>query len=539
MSGQPPEVADVLRERLRRAVVGGRVDEESVEPGRRYGLIEFTRYRMSKYRPSKVHRYIAEQLERVERGEVDRMMIRVAPRHGKKELSGRSFPAYCLGRDPSRQFICASASSSLASDIGRDVRNIVRSEAYQLIYPNVSLSKDSKAAGRWNTAAGGCWYSVGVDGDILGRGADIAVIDDPFGSMQDAQSATMRDRVWSWFNGTLLNRLEPGGAVIIIGHRLHEDDLQGRLEERMRAGGDYDRWEIVELPALAEGDDPLDREEGEPLWPERVSREQLERTRSNMFGRDWSALYQQRPIPEEGEFFAVDNLAVKDVPDVGQKVRAWDLASTKGGDWTVGVRMGRTRDNKFAIEHVLRFRGRPDEVEDRILETARADGRTVRVALPKDPGQAGVHQVLSLTRLLAGFDIKSSPETGDKVTRARPFAAQCNVGNVSLAGGGWVDGYRDELRSFPHGKYDDQVDASSRAFMELAGAAAPMAFHAPVVNSVPRNLGGPSYGEMFGGAGLFGASSEKPGGWPAGSPQASGNSGFGTCAWIPASVRRR
>ena len=244
---------------------------------------------MPKYKAARVHYAIADQLERVERGEIDRLMLRVAPRHGKSELAARSFPAYCLGRRPSRQFICASASSSLAADIGRDVRNIVQSEPYQLIYPNVLLSKDSKAAGKWNTDAGGCWYSVGVGGAILGRGADIVVIDDPFGSMADAMSPTVRESVWRWFNGTLLNRLEPGGAIVIIGHRMHEDDLQGRLEERGRAGGDCDRWEIVELPAIAGENDPLDRAPGEALWPERFSLEALERIRSNMFGRDWSS----------------------------------------------------------------------------------------------------------------------------------------------------------------------------------------------------------------------------------------------------------
>jgi len=473
MSGKPPHITDVVAERLRRTLEGRlAVDAEpDVEFAQRYSLIGFTQYRFAKYRPSKVHHYVAAQLERVERGEVDRMMIRLPPRSGKSELASRSFPAFCLGRRPSRQFIAGSASADLARDIGRSVRNTVKSEDYQRIFPNVSLEADSKAAYKWNTGQGGAWYSVGVGGDVLGRGADFWLIDDPFGTMADAMSPTIRGRVWDWFNGTVYNRLEPGGAIVIIGHRMHEDDLQGRLEERMRAGGDYDKWEIVELPALAEAGDALGREVGEALWPERFSVEALERSRANMFGRDWSALYQQRPVPEEGEFFPVDNMPTKDVPDVVGRVRAWDLAATKGGDWTVGVRFGRTRENRFVIEHVVRFRGTPDVVEERVLETARADGRSVKVSLPKDPGQAGVHQVLSLTRLLAGFVIAASPETGDKVTRARPFAAQVNVGNVALAGGGWVAGYLDELRSFPHGKYDDQVDASSRAFMELTGAA--------------------------------------------------------------------
>jgi predicted phage terminase large subunit-like protein len=475
MTGGAPEVADVMAERVRRALRGDlAVSEPSAESSRRYGLGEFTRFRLARYKPAPVHRFVAEQLERIERGEIDRLMLRLPPRHGKSELSARSFPAWALGRRPWRQFICASASSSLADDIGRDVRNIVRSEAYRLIYPNVALSSDSKAAGKWNTDQGGCWYSVGVGGDILGRGAHIVVIDDPFGSMQDAQSATVRDRVWQWFNGTLLNRLEPGGAIVIIGHRMHEDDLQGRLQGRMGAGGDYDKWEIVELPAIAEDGDPLGRAPGEALWPERFDLAALARIRSNMFGRDWSSLYQQRPTSEEGEFFVVDNMPVRAVEGVVERFRAWDLASTRDGDFTAGVRFGRTRENRFVIEHVKRLRGTPDEVEGAVLETARADGPGVKIALPRDPGQAGLAQVMALTRLLAGFVIVSSPESGSKEVRARPFAAQVNNGNVSLAEGGWVAAYKDELRAFPHGKYDDQVDASSRAFMELTASPGPM-----------------------------------------------------------------
>jgi predicted phage terminase large subunit-like protein len=461
-----PRITDVVAEKMRRGSRPGR-DQGAASPPP-YGLLEFMRYRMRDYQGSRIfHRHVADQLERVERGEVTRMMIRIPSRHSKTELAGKSFPAWCLGRNPSRQFLLASASMSLAHDIGRSVRDIIKSRAYGLIFPNVTLSADAKAAGKWTTDQGGCWYSVGVGGDVLGRGANFWMIDDPFGSMEDAMSPGSRERVWRWFNGTCYNRLEPNGAIVIIGHRMHEDDLQGRLEERMRAGGDYDKWEIVELPAIAEDNDPLGREGGEALWPERFPLPALERIRANTFARDWSALYQQKPVPETGEFFRPDDMPTRDLPDVIERVRAWDLAGSRDGDWTVGVRLGRTRDNKFQVEHVLRFRGLPNEVEDRIAETARADGPDVKIGLPKDPGQAGVHQVLSLTRLLAGYDVRSSPESGDKVTRAKPFAAQVNVGNVSLSGSGWASAYKDELRSFPHGKFDDQVDASSRAFMEL------------------------------------------------------------------------
>jgi predicted phage terminase large subunit-like protein len=474
---KPPRIADVVEERLRRAIEAPPAAAElgPLEPLLRFSLIAFTKYRMPKYAPSRVHHHVAAQLERVERGEVDRMMIRMPPRSGKSELAARSFPAFCLGRKPSRQFITGSASADLARDIGRSVRNIVKADSYQLVFPNVSLSGDSKASYRWTTAQGGAWYSVGVGGDVLGRGADLWLIDDPFGTMADASSATVRDNVWNWFNGTVYNRLEPGGAIVIIGHRLHEDDLQGRLEERMRAGGDYDRWEIIELPALAEEGDRLGRAIGEPLWPERYSARAFERIRANTFGRDWSALYQQRPTPDEGAFFAPDCMDIRtNTDDVVQWVRAWDLSGTVDGDWSVGVMMGLTRERKVVVGDVRRFRGRPEKVAAAVEGTARGDTRRVRIAMARDPGQAGIAQQEFYVRRLNGYALDFSPESGDKQVRAKPFAVQVNNHNVELIKGDWNAAYREELRGFPFSKHDDQVDASSRAHMVLTSGRAPM-----------------------------------------------------------------
>lgn len=468
---------DIEVERVRRAA-GGRVQaaaEAEASSSPRFSLVGLTKLRMPTYVSSLVHSHVADHLERVERGEVDRLMVRLPPRHGKTELASKSFPAWCLGRKPWRQFITASASADLARGVGRDVRNIIAGDAYKLAFPNVDLSPDSKAAGRWNTAQGGAWFSVGVGGDIMGRGAHIWLIDDPFGSMADASSQTIRANVWSWFNGTVYNRLEPGGAIVIIGHRLHEDDLQGRLEERMRAGGEFDKWTIVELPALAEEGDPLGRETGEALWPERYNVRALERIRSNTFPRDWSALYQQRPTPDEGEFFVPDCMDVRTrTDDVVQWVRAWDLASTLDGDWTVGVMMGLTREKKVVIGNVRRFRGRPDKVAAVIEETARGDTRRVKIAMAVDPGQAGLAQKQFYVQRLTGHVLDFSPESGDKQTRARPFAVAVNNHNVEMIRGDWNAAYREELRAFPFGKHDDQVDASSRALMVLSSGRAPM-----------------------------------------------------------------
>ena len=177
----------------------------------------------------------------------------------------------------------------------------------------------------------------------------------------------------------------------------------------------------------------------------------------------------------EGELFAVERVTMRDhTSDVVFWVRGWDLAGTVDGDWTVGVLMGRTREGKFVIGDVRRLRGRPDAVDQAILECARADTRRTRVSIPKDAGQAGIAQVLAITKMLAGYTVLNSPETGKKEVRAEPLAAQVNVGNVTMIPGDWNHAYREELRSFPYGKYDDQVDASSRAFMELTATKGPM-----------------------------------------------------------------
>ena len=428
-------------------------------------LIGFTEYTNPRYQAARHHKFIAAQLERAFTGEVDRLMLVCPPRHGKSELASRRFPPWCLDKRPDLQFISASAGADLAHDFGREVRNIVSSEEYQAI-SETRLAEDAKAANKWLTNEGGSYYAVGVNSNVMGRGADILLIDDPFGRMKDADSETERNNVWEWYQGSLYNRLQPGGRIIVIGHRMHEDDLQGRLLAQQSQGGD--QWEVVNLPAIAEDNDPLGRDPGEALWPERFPVEALKRIEANTIPRYYSALYCGRGSPAQGDMFKPDSLVKRD--DRGECVmwvRAWDLAASKTGDYTVGVLMGRTEDGRYIVADVRRIRGTPDEVEALIAETASMDGVGVRISLPKDPGQAALFQVQYLTSKLAGFSVHDSPEAGKKEVRAEPFASQVNVGNVSIVRGDWNYGYVDELRSFPDGKHDDRVDASSRAFQFL------------------------------------------------------------------------
>lgn len=258
--------------------------------------------------------------------------------------------------------------------------------------------------------------------------------------------------------------------------RWHEDDLGGRI---LQTQGN--RWEVLTLPAFAEAGDPLGRALGEPLWDDdnygyaaELAEIYAEYELSGAL-RDWGSLYQQNPTSAEGSLFKTEKIGAEAVPRAGaiKIARAWDLAATadmgtRDPDYTVGVKMARYPDGTIAVLHVQRFRGGPEAVTRAIRNVAAMDGKGVVIGLPQDPGQAGKMQVLHLTSMLAGYIVESSPETGDKATRAAPFASQVNVGNVMLIAGGWNKDYLDELASFPGTRHDDQVDASSRAFDMIA-----------------------------------------------------------------------
>ena len=217
-------------------------------------LKAFTEYTTPNWVAGPIHEAICEQAERVERGEIDRLLLLCPPQHGKSEIISRRLSAWMLGRNPHRDIISASATATLAEGFGRDVRNCIASPECRNVFPNLVLAGDSKARGLWNTRHGGTYYAVGIGGQLFGRGG-MAIIDDPFGSWEEAQSELQRDKVWSWYTGTLYNRVRPGQPIIVIQHRMHEDDLAGRLIEKQKDGGD--KWEIINLPADVDN----------PPWP--------------------------------------------------------------------------------------------------------------------------------------------------------------------------------------------------------------------------------------------------------------------------------
>ena len=286
------------------------------------------------------------------------------------------------------------------------------------------------------------------------------ILDDPH-KADEARSETMRNNAIYWFQNTLESRKnDPKNTpIILIMQRLHENDLAGWLLN----GGNGEKWEHICLPAI--------QPDGSALWPAKHSIEALQRMQEAA-PYTFAGQYQQRPSPAEGGIFKPGSIEVIDAIPAGQInwVRGWDLASTAKGDYTVGLKLGKTQEGRFIIGDIVRVRSGPDERDYLIKNTASFDGGRVKISIPQDPGQAGKSQVLYLTRALSGFRVISSPETGDKVTRAEMAAAQLNVGNVQMLRGSWNYDFIEELRMFPNGTFDDQVDAFSRAFSDLIGA---------------------------------------------------------------------
>ena len=400
-------------------------------------------------------------------------MIFAPPGSAKSSYASVIFPSAFLGRQTDRRLILASYGDDLARKMGRRIRSIVRQPRYKGVF-GASLTADSAAAQEFGLTNGSEFMAAGILSGITGNRAHGIVIDDPIKGREQANSKTIRDKTWDAYKDDLMTRLVPGGWIVVIQTRWHEDDLSGRIlpddwncQSGKVACKDGNVWEVLCLQAKCEVEgDPLGRSIGEYLWPEWFDRKHWAQFESSP--RTWSALYQQHPSPVEGDLFKPDQIAVIDaLPADAKWARGWDLASAVDGDWTAGVRLGRLPDGKLVIADVTRFRRGPDQRDAAIVNTAAMDGRSTKQSIPQDPGQAGKSQVLYLTRELAGFNVVSSTESGDKVTRAEPIAAQINVGNVSMLRGGWNADFVDELRMFPNGTHDDQVDALSRAFGEL------------------------------------------------------------------------
>jgi predicted phage terminase large subunit-like protein len=375
------------------------------------------------------------------------------PRHGKTETTTVRYPVYHLDRNPESSVLVTGYNERFARRFGRKTRNLA-------IEYGLQLEDNAKAADEWHLKAGGQLLTRGVGSPPTGVGFNRIVIDDPIRRREDAESEVYREKVWDWYTDDLYSRLEPGGAIVLIMTLWHEDDIGARA-----VASEPNRWHVLKLPAISD--------DGRALWPERYPIDALERIRGVVTRdegeRSWQALYQQNPTPKEGNTFKVSMIDIVDAAPLGLPIiRAWDIAATIGaGDYTVGVKLTGSIDRGWFVLDVIRGQWDSSERDRLIGQTAQLDGRECTQIVPQDPGAAGKSQVEAMIRNLSGVPVRKVRPTGTKEMRADPLASQVNAGNVRIVSGEWNRSFIEELRQFPGGKHDDQVDAASDAFNEI------------------------------------------------------------------------
>lgn len=453
---------------------------EQVELARRIlatrKMLHFTKFTFPKYLSDPFHQAVASALDEVVAHKIQRLMIFAPPQHGKSELVSTRLPAFWLAQNPDLPVILTSYGGSLAFRNSRSARTVVESEEFRTLFPEIRTDPDSRAVDRWKVHHHrGFVVAAGVGGPITGHGAGLGIIDDPVQSWAQAQSETFRDSVWEWFRGTFRTRIWEGGSIVLIMTRWHQDDLAGRILSEQR-----EQWKVLHFPAVCDDEvhDVLGRKEGEPLSPTRFSKLELDAIRADVGPSVWTAEYQGRPAPPEGSFFQVESIDyLQEEPEEFEAiVRYWDLAATEAKmgrdpDYTVGYLMGKKK-NDFVSVDVLRARLSPLTVKEEVVKAAYRDrakyGQGIKIRIEQEPGSAGKSLVAEYVALLAGFDVKGIPATGQKTVRAQPWASQVEAGHVKFVIANWNNPAIDELRYFPSGVHDDIVDAGSGAFNELA-----------------------------------------------------------------------
>jgi len=427
-------------------------------------LIAYAAYQWPGYRDAAHHRLIARHLEAVERGEIKRLMITMPPRHGKSMLASEFFPAWYLGRNPDHYVVTATYAQELADDFGRKVKNQIEDPAYQLVFPGVGLADDSKSAKRFHIEGSqggyehslsqrGAFYAVGVGGPLTGRGAHLLLIDDPVKNREDADSEIIRKKTKDWYTSTAYTRLMPGGRVVIIQTRWHEDDLSGWLLQDHQHEG----WVCLDLPAISDA--------GEALWPEQYNIEALEKIKLAIGARDWSALYQQRPSPETGDYFkrewihTVDKLPPRDQMLI---YGGSDYAVTAdGGDFTVHVVIGLDPDGRMYLLDLWRGQASSDVWVEAFCDLVL---KWKPVGWAEETGQiksgVGPFLVKRMMERAAYVARESFATRGDKAIRAQSIRGRMAMNGLYVhRDAPFLADLISEMMSFPVGVHDDQVDA--------------------------------------------------------------------------------
>ena len=461
-------------------------------------LLPFIQRFRPKYNAGWVHADICRRLERfmrqVERGEEPRLLLMCPPRSGKSEIGSRHFAPWMLGQHPDWEIIAASHTSSLSMSFSRYIRDLMRNPAYGAVFPDAVLDPSSQSTENWNLTRGGGYLAAGVGTGITGRGAHVLLLDDLVKDIEAADSITIRDNTWEWYLSTAYTRLAPGGGVIGIMTWWSGDDWAGRIQEAMNAG-DGDKFEIVRYPAINEYGDEyvleddsiveiqpgrlvptgarMTRQQGTAIHPARYTTEAMLRIKRNLIAggqkRVWDALYQQNPVPDEGNFFNKEMFRYYGSPPARSDLyvyQAWDFAISEGkeSDYTVGVCIGQDHYDNLYILDVRRFRsGDGGYIIDEILDFAATWNADV---LGFEDGQIWkaiefqFQKRCEERRQYPSYELLK-PLT-DKMVRANPLKGRMQLGKVFFdKHAPYFTDLHKEFLHFPAGKHDDQVDAVS------------------------------------------------------------------------------
>jgi hypothetical protein len=326
----PEEAAKKYAQLLNRAV------KLTKQQKARDSFIDFVKYTWPGFVAGRHHKIVAEKLERVARGELKRLIVNMPPRHTKSEFASFLFPAWFIGRMPTKKIMQATHTADLSIRFGRKVRNLMDGSDYHEVFPEVKLRADSKAAYRWETDDGGEYYAAGVGSNIAGRGADLFIVDDPH-SEQDAQSPTALEAAWDWYMSGPRQRLQPGGAIVLVMTRWGDKDMTARLLKQMATDPKADQWEVVEFPAILDS--------GKALWPEYWKVEELEKIRASITPSKWQAQYMQQPTSDSAAIIKRDWWRIWESPKVPRLqyvMQSYDTAylKTRTSDYTASQTWG-------------------------------------------------------------------------------------------------------------------------------------------------------------------------------------------------------
>ena len=416
----------------------------------------------------KHHQIMASAFERVAKGELKRLIINMPPRHTKSEFASYLLPAWFLGRFPEKKIIQTAHTAELAVGFGRKVRNLVSSEAFSRVF-DTKLSSDSKAAGRWNTGAGGDYFAIGVGGAVTGKGADLLIIDDPHSEQEAKQgNPAVFDNVYEWYTSGPRQRLQPGGSIIIVMTRWSKRDLTGQILKNASKDG-VDNWEVIEFPAILPS--------GTPLWPGFWKKTELEAIKAEIPVSKWEAQYQQNPTSEEGAIIKREHWRVWEsdtAPQCDYIIQSWDTAFEKSNraDYSACTTWGvfDYPDDKGTLKTNIicldAFKQRMEfpELKQKAFEMYKEWEPDTLIVEKKAAGAPLIYELRQTGILLEEY----TPGKGsDKIARVNAISDLFASGVVWCPETRWADELMEELAAFPNGEHDDLVDSTSQALLRF------------------------------------------------------------------------